>query len=44
MFFFSFVAEENLWYNNSNIEVKENGFFVLSRAWDKEKILSPHEE
>ena len=19
-------------------------FFVLSRAWDKEKILSPHEE
>ena len=22
----------------------ERSFFVLSRAWDKEKILSPHEE
>ena len=23
---------------------KDVFFFVLSRAWDKEKILSPHEE
>ena len=25
-------------------DIKERCFFVLSRAWDKEKILSPHEE
>ena len=31
MFFFSFVAEEHLWCNNSNIEI-----IVLSWAWDKE--------
>ena len=23
---------------------KKDVFFVLSRAWDKERILSPHEE
>ena len=23
---------------------RERCFFVLSRAWDKDKILSPHEE
>ena len=25
-------------------EIKKDVFFVLSRAWDKEKILSLHEE
>ena len=25
-------------------EIKKDGFFVLSWVWDKEKILSPHEE
>ena len=44
MLFFSFVAEEHLWCNNSNIEIKKNVSFVLSQAWEKEKILSPHEE
>ena len=43
MFFFSFVAKEHLWCNNSNIEIKKNVSFVLSRAWDKGKILSPHD-
>ena len=41
--FFSFVAEEHLWCNNSNIEIKKNVSFVLSRVWDKGKILSPHD-
>ena len=26
------------------ISISRKMFFVLSRAWDKEKILSPHEE
>ena len=42
--FFSFVAEEHLWCNNSNIEIKKNVFFVLSWVWDKEIIQSPYEE
>ena len=25
-------------------EMVKDVYFVLSRAWDKEKILSPHEE
>ena len=28
----------------NNCSIKKEVFFVLSRAWDKEKILSPHEE
>ena len=31
-----------MFVNNENF--KERCFFVLSRVWDKEKILSPHEE
>ena len=34
------IADEN--YDKR--ENKEKRFFVLSRAWDKEKILSLHEE
>ena len=34
------IADEN--YDKK--ENKEKRFFVLSRAWDKEKILSLHEE
>ena len=26
------------------IEIEKRFFFVLSQVWDKEKILSPHEE
>ena len=25
-------------------EIEKDGFIVLSRAWDREKILSSHEE
>ena len=28
----------------NNCSIKKEVFFVLSRAWDKEKIQSPHEE
>ena len=33
-----------IWWYFQPIVTKERCFFVLSRAWDKEKILSPHEE
>ena len=25
-------------------EIEKDAFFVLSRAWEREKLLSPHEE
>ena len=35
-------AQRTVW--KIYIEIEKYVFFVLSRAWDKEKILSPHEE
>ena len=46
--FKSFLLEENdihyLGYKKNNSISRKMFFFVLSRAWDEEKILSPHEE
>ena len=41
MFFFSFVAKEHLWCNNSNIEIKKNVYFVLSERVTKKKFGVP---
>ena len=35
-------AQRTVW--KIYIEIEKYVFFVLSRVWDKEKILSPHEE
>ena len=34
----------NIFEEESGADKQRKMFFVLSRAWDKEKILSPHEE
>ena len=34
----------NIFEEESGTDKQRKMFFVLSRAWDKEKILSPHEE
>ena len=38
------ASSDNLVLDQLIIPLKKHVFFVLSQAWDKEKILSPHEE
>ena len=36
--------ETRTYFVDKGKEIEKDVFFVLSREWDKEKILSPHEE
>ena len=36
--------ETRTYFEDKGKEIEKDAFFVLSREWDKEKILSPHEE